>query len=220
MPSLAGGTVSVLTRGRDACGSGAHRLDWVAAVLEDLRSAGMLADDHSRDSVGPAHRVHELAADYASARLARELVHRAAAEHDTEPLGDSLALIASELVANALQHGLGLDPGGAIGTPAGNAAPIEIGLVFACAQVVCAVRDPSADVPLRMVSDDLTGSGRGVQLISSLSDLWGWTVLSEGGHPAGKAVWAMLSGAAPVRGRAPVAHGLSPGACGPRPTGS
>jgi hypothetical protein len=64
--------------------------------------------------------------------------------------------------------------------------------------VICAVTDPSQHPPMRRIANPLEGSGRGLQLVESLSLCWGWTVLdgaangTSAGAVQGKSVWAMF----------------------------
>ena len=59
---------------------------------------------------------------------------------------------------------------------------------------MCAVRDPSRDHPVvrdaDALPDDRAESGRGLFLIASFSDGWGWHPLA--GTLGGKVVWAQF----------------------------
>ncbi len=62
-------------------------------------------------------------------------------------------------------------------------------------RLVCAVRDPSDESPVtrdpRDLPDDCSAeSGRGLFLVDSFSDGWGWQPLS--GALGGKVVWALF----------------------------
>ena len=119
-------------------------------------------------------------------------------------LCDDVALVASELVANALRHGVGLGvpgiaPGrvtglrpGDVPAPWSAAFPVELTLISTGTRLMCLVDDPGDGVPVRRSPDSATGSGRGLQLIESLSHAWGWTPLERSGRPAGKEVWAVF----------------------------
>jgi hypothetical protein len=54
---------------------------------------------------------------------------------------------------------------------------------------MCAVADPSPRPPEPKDPDYLAESGRGLHVISALSDRWGYTVPTE----TGKVVWALFS---------------------------
>lgn len=58
-------------------------------------------------------------------------------------------------------------------------------------RLVCAVRDPSHDSPVVSDSDDFSAeSGRGLFLVDSFADSWGWHPLA--GTLSGKVVWALF----------------------------
>ena len=67
--------------------------------------------------------------------------------------------------------------------------PVRLGLVQPGQFVLCAVADPSSRPPEPKDPDYLAESGRGLHVISALSDRWGSTVPTE----AGKVVWALFS---------------------------
>ncbi|WP_051939755.1 ATP-binding protein [Phaeacidiphilus oryzae] len=124
-----------------------------------------------------------------SVRHAREFTRSTLRRWGLDALFDDVALVASELVTNALRHGVGLQmPGSAPPTP--GTLPIRLSLVRREPQVVCAVSDPSSAGPVARKPGCLdfeSESGRGLQLVASFSQSWGW-------HPvaAGKVVWALF----------------------------
>ncbi|MCU4748148.1 MULTISPECIES: ATP-binding protein [unclassified Streptomyces] len=87
---------------------------------------------------------------------------------------DSVSLVVSELVTNALRYG---DPA------------IELELVRGSRRLVCAVRDAGATAPCRTEADPGAESGRGLHLVECFSDGWGWRHQTESG---GKVVWAVF----------------------------
>jgi anti-sigma regulatory factor (Ser/Thr protein kinase) len=100
---------------------------------------------------------------------------------------DDTCLVVSELVTNALKHAL---PSAVVreGEP-----PVRLHLMHWTSRLVCAVRDPSRDSPIAVEpdADDLAAeSGRGLFLVESFSDSWGWHPLA--GTPRGKVVWALF----------------------------
>ncbi len=104
-----------------------------------------------------------------------------------EPLAETLVLLVSELVTNAVVHTgcpavLRLSLSGATQEPA--TVRLEV-----------ADRSDRAPVP-RCVDGDATG-GRGLALVDGLADRWGWC--TEG---AGKRIWCELDRAAEVNGSA------------------
>jgi two-component sensor histidine kinase len=121
---------------------------------------------------------------------ARSFVHRTARAWHVDSLADDLALVVTELVTNALRHGLGG------GTPA---AGVDVALYGTDSRVMCAVSDPSDEAPVRVTPDISHESGRGLQIVEALSMYWGWTALERDGASGGKSVWAvfLLDGGAP-----------------------
>lgn len=145
-----------------------------------------------------------LRASYAAVASAREFVRHVLADWGSEAdqvdlsanLSDDVSLVASEMVANALQHGVGLDPP-QDAVPASDqraaAEPDEqVGLTLLATPSVllCVVNDPSSDAPVPRLPDPGMASGRGLHLIESLSESWGWSPVADDGVHAGKAVWA------------------------------
>jgi hypothetical protein len=174
--------------------------------------------------VADASTVHRVAscplrASYAAVASAREFVRHVLADWGSEAdeadlsrdLSDDVSLVASEMVANALQHGVGLDPP-QDAVPAPEPPPAaepdeQVGLTLLATPSVllCVVNDPSSDAPVPRLPDPGTASGRGLHLIESLSESWGWSPVADDGVHAGEAVWATF----PLAGDAP--HGGAPG---------
>ncbi|WP_234443644.1 ATP-binding protein [Streptomyces sp. NRRL B-24484] len=148
-----------------------------------------------------------LAPRYEAVRSARDFARTTLRSWGLDSLFDDVALVASELVTNALRHALGAMPDGCSATapqvpaqlarPLGmeGLTPIRISLVHRAPQVVCAVSDPSSHGPVAREADFVAESGRGLHLVDSFSSSWGWHPLAG----AGKVVWALFE-AAPVAG--------------------
>ncbi|MFF7532731.1 ATP-binding protein [Streptomyces bobili] len=118
-------------------------------------------------------------------RWARSRIAGSGIEAD-EPLAETLILLISELVTNAVVH---------TGCPAVLRLSLP-GVEAGEATVRLEVADSSTRAPVpRCVGDEATG-GRGLALVDGLADRWGWSV--EG---PGKRIWCELDRCArPVDG--------------------
>ncbi|MFF7837477.1 ATP-binding protein [Streptomyces ossamyceticus] len=134
------------------------------------------------------HPTHRFAMRFSSTRRGARLARRLCAVRLDAwgiPYGtdthDALTLIAAELCANAVQHGhvTGRD--------------FHLQLTAHDRAVRIEVTDTRGDrIPVR-APDDPTGirtGGRGLVLVATLADLWGWYRRPEG---PGKTVWAQLT---------------------------
>jgi anti-sigma regulatory factor (Ser/Thr protein kinase) len=97
-----------------------------------------------------------------------------------------VAGVVSELLTNAFRHAL---------PPLNMTWPeepsrIRLGLLSAGYVVLCAVADPSSQAPVRRQPDWLDESGRGLHLVASLSDDWGYCAVPD---QRGKVVWATFT---------------------------
>jgi anti-sigma regulatory factor (Ser/Thr protein kinase) len=145
-----------------------------------------------------------LPADLTAVREARTVVQQVLGNWRAAEIQDDVALVASELVANALRHGMHLEQPkvripALVRSERSEPEGVRISLVSTGSHVICAVTDPSEAPPVRQVPvDPMAGSGRGLQLVESLSLCWGWTVLdgdadgSSAGAVQGKSVWAIF----------------------------
>ncbi|MFF8728033.1 ATP-binding protein [Streptomyces sp. NPDC015171] len=112
-----------------------------------------------------------------------------------EPLAETLILLVSELVTNAVVH---------TGRPAvlRLCLPGPAAEKCASATVRVEVSDTSSRAPVpRCAGRDATG-GRGLALVDCLADRWGWS--PEG---AGKSIWCELDRCAQPRESAATAYG-------------
>ncbi|MEV8456559.1 ATP-binding protein [Streptomyces sp. NPDC052095] len=107
---------------------------------------------------------------------------------------DDVALVVSELVTNALRHALPTDD-----APDGpQDPPVRLHLMRWSSRLVCAVRDHSQESPVASQAPDNAESGRGLFLVESFSDSWGWHPVPEADGPGtmttshGKVVWALF----------------------------
>ncbi|MGW0753005.1 ATP-binding protein [Streptomyces sp. NPDC002587] len=126
-------------------------------------------------------------------RGARSFCRSTLAQWGLEERFDDVSLVVSELVTNALRHALPEESrcGGGESEP-----PVRLHLMRWSTRLVCAVRDPSEDRPGGSFSPERTAenfdleSGRGLFLVDSYSDSWGWHPLA--GRLTGKVVWALF----------------------------
>ena len=128
-----------------------------------------------------------LPARYEAVREARRFTRRTLEGWDTGDRFDDVCLVVSELVTNALRHALPAD------APRDQDlnGPVRLHLMRWTERLVCAVRDPSHNSPVTRETDDCSAeSGRGLFLVESFSDSWGWHPLAEA--PDGKVVWALF----------------------------
>jgi hypothetical protein len=115
------------------------------------------------------------------ARTAREFVSNLLACWGLGYLSEDAELIIAELVVNAVRHGLRA-------APAAGPAALRLCMLRRAGEVMLAVTDPSGDAPRPRAPGWSGESGRGLQIVSALSYVWGWSPM-EG---SGKAVWAVL----------------------------
>ncbi|MEV4681854.1 ATP-binding protein [Streptomyces kurssanovii] len=130
-----------------------------------------------------------LPARFEAVRGARLFTKNTLGQWQLDERFDDVALVVSELVTNALRHALPSD--GTAHEPA-KEAPVRLHLMRWTGRLVCAVRDPSHDGPRsREAEEDFAAeSGRGLFLVDSFSDGWGWHPLA--GSLRGKVVWALF----------------------------
>ncbi|MFE5794670.1 ATP-binding protein [Streptomyces sp. NPDC056503] len=129
-----------------------------------------------------------LPARYEAVRGARKFTSATLDSWDLGDRFDDVALVVSELVTNALRHAV--PDGGCPDDPQG--PPVRLHLMRWASRLVCAVRDPSRQSPeTRGGEEDFSAeSGRGLFLVESFSDSWGWHPLA--GTLQGKVVWALF----------------------------
>ncbi|MER6346156.1 ATP-binding protein [Streptomyces sp. NPDC001595] len=127
-----------------------------------------------------------LPARYEAVRDARRFTRGTLDQWDLGDRFDDVCLVVSELVTNALRHALPGTPPIADQEPA-----VRLHLMRWTERLVCAVRDPSNDSPVARDADDFSAeSGRGLFLVDSFCDSWGWHPLA--GTLSGKVVWALF----------------------------
>jgi anti-sigma regulatory factor (Ser/Thr protein kinase) len=97
-------------------------------------------------------------------------------------LADAAGLVVSELLTNALRHGV---PAGA---PVTSECPVRLRLLGQAPYVMCMVTDPGSGIPVLRDPGAFAENGRGLNVVESCCVRWGWHLLDGGG----KVVWALL----------------------------
>lgn len=133
---------------------------------------------------------------YESVRGARHFTRETLHRWNMDELFDNVALVVSELATNALRHA-GPDVGDGTGRTGGfvdayapAAPPPKLDLIRWPSRLMCTVRDGSDASPVEGEADFSAESGRGLYLVDSFSDSWGWHPLGDAPH--GKVVWALF----------------------------
>src|SRR5262249_16666847 len=97
---------------------------------------------------------------------------------------DDVALVASELLTNALRHAVPADAGARPGNG------VRLGLLQPTGpSLLCVVADEDPRPPVSRAPEDFAETGPGRHIGAALSDDWGYAILGD----AGKVVWALFS---------------------------
>jgi anti-sigma regulatory factor (Ser/Thr protein kinase) len=123
--------------------------------------------------LGPRPEAVKTSRDFTRARLA---------DWDMPVLADVAELVVSELVTNALRHGVP-SARDLVGEHC-----IRLRLLAQAPFMMCMVTDPGSDIPVLRESEPTSESGRGLNVVEACSVRWGWHLLDDGG----KVVWALL----------------------------
>jgi anti-sigma regulatory factor (Ser/Thr protein kinase) len=116
-----------------------------------------------------------------AARAARRVTRTALRDWGLGSLTDDAEAIVGEFVANAVRHA----SGGQVEVPRDG---VGLRLMKRAGEVIFAVLDPSDAAPVLRDPLKTDESGRGLQMVDALSDIWGWSPVAG----RGKAVWAIL----------------------------
>jgi hypothetical protein len=165
--------------------SAASPTDW--PWLEAAAAMAELALDSCPAERQPRVATRTPAPTARSVTVARAFSLRTMLRWGVTDRAEDVAAVVSELLTNALLYSL------ADGQAPGDAAawhPIRLGLMHPGPCVLCAVADPSTLAPVPRRPEWLDETGRGLQLIESLSDQWGFCPAPGG---LGKVVWAAFA---------------------------
>jgi hypothetical protein len=126
-----------------------------------------------------------------AARDARTATTRILDSWNLSHLTDTATLLVSELITNAIVHAHGsTDPPEDLFERRGKIRPVLLGMGVSLRESLwIEVWDPSTTPPRRHKAGGDEESGRGLELVNSLSKDWGWNVLTA----SGKVVWFTLS---------------------------
>ncbi|MEZ0077506.1 ATP-binding protein [Planotetraspora sp. GP83] len=116
-----------------------------------------------------------------SVKMARDITRSTLRRWGLTALTEDAALVVSELVTNAVRYSL-------YSTQGPDDHPITLMLVRVTPHVLLAVSDPSDEVPSPKEPDFISENGRGLYIVETYSQAWGWDPLDRGG----KAVWALF----------------------------
>jgi Histidine kinase-like ATPase domain len=177
--------------------------DWLRPAAQMAAPAGEIG---STDCARVATRT--LSLEPASVCRARDFALATVRRWGMAPLADDIGIVVSELLTNALRHA----SQDQVSAPSRRTAgwPIRLGLLCPGNCVLCAVADPSDDVPAMREPDYLEETGRGLHVIASLSEDWGWTTPGQDG----KVVWALFVPEWRFQAPAQPAAGLLEGSAG------
>jgi anti-sigma regulatory factor (Ser/Thr protein kinase) len=178
--------------GLQAAGLGASQWYWLTPAVEmAVAASGNCALGAAPAGAGvaaagsarlPRVAVRTPGSDARAVRPARDFTLQILQQWGVNGRRHDVAVVVSELLANAQQH--------AAGRSAGQApSPIRLGLVQPGPCVICAVADPSDLAPVPGDADDMAETGRGLRVVEALCDRWGYTAPAR----TGKVVWAMFA---------------------------
>jgi anti-sigma regulatory factor (Ser/Thr protein kinase) len=137
-------------------------------------------DPHRPAHARPSCAFLDLGAVITAPGCARAWIRAIVREWGVARLADNAELVASELVTNSVNASVGLDR-----------ALITVTLSLDQGELVILVRDDLPNVPLAAHPDAADESGRGLLIVETLSDRFGWYPRTDG--KPGKVVWAVIS---------------------------
>jgi anti-sigma regulatory factor (Ser/Thr protein kinase) len=127
----------------------------------------------------------ELTATYVEAHTARTRTRQSLTQWHVSPRDiDTVELVVSELVTNAIRHG-----------DTGDGEPPRLVLRLVSSEIIVEVFDASPVMPRVVAASEWDEAGRGLQLLDALAAAWGATPVVVDKKQCGKRVWARV----PVR---------------------
>lgn len=117
-----------------------------------------------------------------SVRAGREFTRSTLLSWGMTAANDIAELVVSELLTNALRHGIPSAP------RVTRECPIRLRLLAQVPFVMCMVTDPGVRIPVLRDPGPAAENGRGLNVVESCCVRWGWHLLDDGG----KVVWALL----------------------------
>src|SRR6266487_1107193 len=117
-----------------------------------------------------------------SVKTGRDFTRATLLDWDMPALADVAELVVSELVTNALRHGVP-SARNLVGEHC-----VRLRLLAQAPFMMCMVTDPGSDIPVLRESEPTSETGRGLNVVEACSVRWGWHLLDEDG----KVVWALL----------------------------
>jgi hypothetical protein len=123
-----------------------------------------------------------LGSDPESAKAAREFTAATLRGWQLDGVVAEAEIIATELVTNAIKHGVSCaGPGHGIGQ-------VELAWQRDVSRVICLVTDGNSQPPVLVPANLDSECGRGLQVVQALASSWGWMKLGT----TQKAVWAAI----------------------------
>ncbi|GGT14691.1 hypothetical protein GCM10010222_65910 [Streptomyces tanashiensis] len=110
--------------------------------------------------------------------MRRRLIETLRVRGCAEPTVDTAALLATELLSNALKHA---DVGG-------EPFPVRLDAYWNACGLTILVTDPDPRLPVASDTDDDAENGRGLGLLQALATRWGACHVADG-----KAVWCQIA---------------------------
>lgn len=151
--------------------------DWTSELSQAWPAAGRWPSPLS-DNPEAARCV--LRSNLESPRIARDFTRTTLMEWKLCQVIEDTTIVVSELVTNALRHGLHYP------LTSAEALPIQLVLFRHDRRLLAVVTDPGDQAPSRTDTPHFAESGHGLHVVEAISHTWGWARLATGG----KAVWA------------------------------